>query len=328
MEVTGSPEKKDKPLIDSIPANLEEAVQEELGRLICLLPVIHEDSRFKQQVEIAQKALLQKEPNLTMAIRIRENIETTLDKDKVKTRLENLTKSFKDAMKQKKDVADVASYQNELAEFIQLTPCIDCDDSLMVELEMAAEALSQDKPNITLASAIRKDLSKRMKKKRGPLALFAGGNPTVQVMYGLWTSITILITVIVGIIFLRGVSSVEFWKIVKHPLMLAALAGGAGGVTSLAVRVPEFARLSGTDFSVLFATGFFRPLIGSVFAIFVALIVFSGIIGFLKVGEGKEKVLYLILGFISGFSEIFARDILTKTEQTVGGLMKRKQGTN
>ncbi|MFA4903997.1 MAG: hypothetical protein WC600_14785 [Desulfobaccales bacterium] len=327
-----------------ISSNLEEMAQEELGHLTHLLPDICGYPHLCQQWEIALKALEKDKLNLRLALMVREDLESRLDEAKVQARLQKLNEDFKKALLQQQDVA----CQDELAQFIQLLSELGSDESLTGEMELAAQALLQDKPNASLASKIRVHIQSRLKQKK---SLLKGASPASQVFLGVLTFLGLFFLLFVGLPIIIGslayVSGIVLqqwtavskwawdptvvfgawssaWQGIPAPLKFAGFAGAAGGITSLMVRMPDFARLRDADFAVLFSSGFFRPLIGLVFAIFVVLIIESGILA-VTVAPDKKNAFNVILGFIAGFSEIFARDILTKAEQTVGSLAKKKQ---
>jgi hypothetical protein len=315
MDSQGELEKMRKYLGDNIKPGLDEMVQEELGRLIRLLPDIGEDSYLIKQVEIAGKALLQEQPNVKLAVTIREDIEKRLDEVTVQARQKALVDSLKEAIQQERN----AGYQEELAQFVQLIPDIDDDYSLLAEMEVAAQAFLQDKPNMKLAVAVREDIKKRLRKKHGFRSLFSG--PTWQVIAGVLIFFVLMIPLI---LLVTWICDEKFRTLASRPFVLAIMAGALGGLTRLMVRMPDLSRLRDVEFPVLFTTGCFRPLIGMAFAIFVAAIMESN---FLNVNfrELNEPFFYVTLGYISGFSEIFARGIMTKTEATITSLARKKQ---
>jgi hypothetical protein len=67
----------------------------------------------------------------------------------------------------------------------------------------------------------------------------------------------------------------------------------------------------------LFFTGFFKPIIGTAFALFVFATLKAGLIP-LAIDESVEGLYFFAaLAFVSGFSERFAKDIAERAEQTV-----------
>ena len=60
----------------------------------------------------------------------------------------------------------------------------------------------------------------------------------------------------------------------------------------------------------------FKPIIGFIFSIFISALVMSGFIP-LNINTDNYKYLFAIIGFLSGFSERFAKDIISKTEKSI-----------
>ena len=98
--------------------------------------------------------------------------------------------------------------------------------------------------------------------------------------------------------------------------VLVAIAGAVGSAVSIMVRIQDFMHLKNTDPSVLFFTGFFKPIIGTAFALFVFAILSSGLIP-VTIDPAKARYFFAALAFVSGFSERFAKDVATRTEQTI-----------
>lgn len=103
-------------------------------------------------------------------------------------------------------------------------------------------------------------------------------------------------------------------------LLLVAWAGGLGAEISMMLRLPAYtamARASGAmaERQTLFMAGFFRPWIGVAFAIFVYMLLKSGLV---KVGDGDlNPLMYLTLAFVSGFSERLGPDLISRAEHTL-----------
>jgi hypothetical protein len=101
------------------------------------------------------------------------------------------------------------------------------------------------------------------------------------------------------------------------PLIIAsiALAGALGSIVSILVRVKDFAEIRILNPPALFWTGFFKPVIGAIFALFVFCAFASGLV---NVNDGIDQVfMWLTLGFVAGFSERFAPDLVSRIELSV-----------
>ena len=105
-------------------------------------------------------------------------------------------------------------------------------------------------------------------------------------------------------------------------LLFVAWGGGLGAEVSMMLRLPAYAskaRLSGpmSERQTLFLAGFFRPWIGVGFAIFVYMLLRSGLI---KIGGGElNPLVYLSLAFVTGFSERLGADLASRAEGTLEG---------
>lgn len=97
-----------------------------------------------------------------------------------------------------------------------------------------------------------------------------------------------------------------------HSSMLTIVtAGFTGAIVSLFIRInglqPDYAR----NRAQYFLDGFFRPYIGATFAVVITLAFKSGLMG-VEISEESEGAFLLIVAFLSGFSERFSRDLVTK----------------
>jgi hypothetical protein len=207
--------------------------------------------------------------------------------------------------------------QEELSRLIILIPDVKTDYLLTSEVELAAKALLLEPPNLPLAIQIRENIEKKAKRLRNPLsALFFGGSPPTKVILGMGALLYLAIPLII-LYFPRITATKEFLGLDIALVMLVGLSGAMGSIVSIMVRINTFRKYIG-DPSILFFTGFFKPVIGMAFAIFVFAILKSGILP-VTVDTSKELYLFMALGFIAGFSERFARDIMGKAEKAVGG---------
>jgi hypothetical protein len=82
--------------------------------------------------------------------------------------------------------------------------------------------------------------------------------------------------------------------------------------------VRSLSRRRTLDVPALFWTGLLKPVVGVAFALFVYALLKSGV---LKPGVADANLIYLyvVIGFIAGFSERFAPDLITRIEKQVGG---------
>jgi hypothetical protein len=98
----------------------------------------------------------------------------------------------------------------------------------------------------------------------------------------------------------------------RQMLILILIFAGIGSLTSVLTRVSSIdLREETSNFSV-FVSGFSRPVVAMVLAVVVYLIV-NGKIVDIKVGSASDPLaMYLVIAFLSGFSERFAEDIVAR----------------
>jgi hypothetical protein len=96
--------------------------------------------------------------------------------------------------------------------------------------------------------------------------------------------------------------------------------GLLGGVVSLLLRLPDFEILKGKSRTFLKALGGTQPLIGGIFAFVLGALISAKIIN-IGVGGSSDLStwLFVVLGFLAGFSERFTRNLLQVAESHFGG---------
>jgi len=132
---------------------------------------------------------------------------------------------------------------------------------------------------------------------------------TAQVRYGrgmLWgAAVLVLVTAVLAGLFA--------WADLNAADGVAVPAGGLGAIVSVLHRMTA-GRLSldhRATKGMLTAFGAVRPLVGAVLGVvLVALVEADLLLSVLEVPEGKELPFYAALGFIAGFNERFAQDML------------------
>jgi hypothetical protein len=239
----------------------------------------------------------------------------TTQTDSISKRLSVFTSLIRDKLKPGLD----KQLQEELVGLLNLIPELDNTYylPLMPLMEIAVQSLTSENPNIPLAAGIRKGIEKNV--HRSPIAaIFGGGSPPARVIRGLGTLLFLLIPVltILLLIFLSYKdipdASANFWKY----LWLIASVGAVGSVVSIMVRIRDYESLTNSDPTILFLIGFFKPIIGMAFALFVYASLKAGLIP-LTVPDVQAPYFYAALAFISGFSERLAKDIVTRTEDNL-----------
>ena len=193
---------------------------------------------------------------------------------------------------------------------------------LLQKAEMAFVAMTKSKPNLELAELLIEDLEDRLSVnvKVGSFlwrSLFTLNSPLSIVLFGIF--VTTILGHIVVFLGYKLLNEMMLSLDLQLPLILiTVLSAGWGSVLSMATRLTnaETKFYDVNDHRVLFLTGFFKPIIGVIFSLFISALVMSGFIP-LNMNGGNDKYLFAIIGFLSGFSERFAKDIISKTEKSV-----------
>ncbi len=215
----------------------------------------------------------------------------------------------------------------ELGYLVNLLPEIDKAGSmrLLEATEIAVSAILTEKPNIALVKSIRKNVKRKTGFLNAPFwRVLRSGTPATQVILGLATLLFVLSVVSVVVVTegdrfltLTLPSQAQLFGIDVSLLILVALAGALGGMVSIMARIQDFAQKTNVDSSVLFFTGLFKPVVGMAFAMFVFAVIEGGVLPLAVILE-KKRYFFMALAFVSGFSERFARDVVSKVEDRVG----------
>ena len=216
------------------------------------------------------------------------------------------------------------SLEKNLARLIHLLSDIEKSNNflLLQKAEMAFVAMTKSKPNLELAELLIEDLEDRLSVnvKVGSFlwrSLFTLNSPLSIVLFGIF--VTTILGHIVVFLGYKLLNEMMLSLDLQLPLILiTVLSAGWGSVLSMATRLTnaETKFYDVNDHRVLFLTGFFKPIISVIFSLFISALVMSGFIP-LNMNGGNDKYLFAIIGFLSGFSERFAKDIISKTEKSV-----------
>jgi hypothetical protein len=103
-------------------------------------------------------------------------------------------------------------------------------------------------------------------------------------------------------------------------VVVVVISGALGSAISVIVRADKIISQHNKTTQSLFFTGFFKPIIGMSFAIFLFAVLESNILGISLSMSGEKKLyMYIALSFVAGFSERLGKDIISKTEETIIG---------
>ena len=107
----------------------------------------------------------------------------------------------------------------------------------------------------------------------------------------------------------------------KFIFLWVLISGGVGGVVSVIVRTKELminAESQGRD---LFYVGFFRPLVGMSFGLFLICIIesgaFSNIISLKSEPADKIIYMYMAISFLAGISDVFTDNLVKTAESSI-----------
>lgn len=206
--------------------------------------------------------------------------------------------------------------QTELAELLGLLHYLTRPgySHLVGIADIAIAALLSEPPNLKFAKATREKLSHLV--RPSPFKSIFSGTPPTRVILGLGTllyfavPLLLIIAPIIGQSYIMGLNS-------EH-LVVVGMAGAIGSVVSIMVRIQDFSGLRNVDPSVLFFTGFFKPVVGASFAMFVFSALQADIIP-IDLDPDTELYFFIALSFVAGFSERIAKDIMKTTERQIGG---------
>jgi hypothetical protein len=121
----------------------------------------------------------------------------------------------------------------------------------------------------------------------------------------------------------QAVISGPYFRLLTSPVMVASIFGMLGAVVSVLLRLSEFEYARRRSRQFLRMTGVVLPLVGVVFASVTCALFTSGLINFsFAVGSERTPLLdntyfFIVIGFLSGFSERFTRGLLGSTEQSL-----------
>jgi hypothetical protein len=103
-------------------------------------------------------------------------------------------------------------------------------------------------------------------------------------------------------------------------VLVGTFFGCCGSVVSLLLRLPDFESLKGKSRTFLRTLGGTQPIIGGLFAFVLGALISAKIIN-LSVGGSSDLSpwLFVVLGFLAGFSERFTRNLLHVAESHLGG---------
>ncbi|MBF0370646.1 MAG: hypothetical protein HQL52_14435 [Magnetococcales bacterium] len=216
------------------------------------------------------------------------------------------------------------------------------DNSVLIgAAEVASKGLLQDPPNTKMADTILVSIQQTMVYTLGPLRKrLSKYSKPLRAIFGLTAS---LFLVYIVLLLVRHATFTDgYWTQEGWVYLVVGMSGSVGAVTSVLVRIREIVASEDADPLTPFLTGFVKPLIGLSFAVFVAFAIQSQVIPITppelvnssavtqpaSSSDSMEPVnlpspkksdpinFYIAISFVVGFSERFARDLISKVEST------------
>ncbi len=132
--------------------------------------------------------------------------------------------------------------------------------------------------------------------------------------------------ILVEIILMFSLNPNNIINLINSPyggMILSGISGACGSVVSLFLRIEEFH--TSTQKSPFVLTGIILPFTGFIFGFVVTALFQSKIINIIpdyimnSEGAADSPYIYILIGFISGFSERFAKGLLGRAEDVIGG---------
>jgi len=113
-----------------------------------------------------------------------------------------------------------------------------------------------------------------------------------------------------------------------YSVLIAAFCGMLGSVVSILLRIAEFEGTRGRSKTFLELTGATLPLVGGAFGAVIAALLAANVVN-ISFGSvpGGNVWLYVVVGFLSGFSERFSRSFLNMAENRLGAAAERANET-
>ncbi len=160
--------------------------------------------------------------------------------------------------------------------------------------------------------------------------------PIRTVMHGVQTfALGTVAVIIIGLILYVSLARVFAfsWKEIEqnlisfvcHPLVVSTGLGMIGSIVSIVLRLGDFEESAGKSQQFLRMTGMMLPAVGAFFAFVSGAMFFSGMIAD-KLGgadvTGGSPYVFIVIGFLSGFSERFTRGMLEKIGAAAGPSLK------
>ncbi|MEO5807731.1 hypothetical protein [Devosia sp.] len=211
-----------------------------------------------------------------------------------------------------------------LVALIDVFAVINASDEVCWQAETAARALKTG-PNIAYAEAVVKRLEYKLSSS-APIYVVLRGMLASCAIFIVLGAIAITIYAMSDLQSSGGkgsffLSLVDAWSESQTNYgAVAAFYGLLGAVVSILLRIHEFDRIRRSQ-QYLFVSGAVLPIVGVIFAAVACGIFASGLISSSAISGDAEVAVYfyVVLGFLSGFSERFVRGLLETIDGRLSG---------
>lgn len=104
--------------------------------------------------------------------------------------------------------------------------------------------------------------------------------------------------------------------------------GLLGSVVSLLTRIPEFEQIGTRSQAYFTYTGATSPIVGGIVAVVIAALVQSKLISIAALNIADNYWIFIVLGFLSGFSERFSGNLLRIAQDRISGPGEQERTTS
>ncbi len=163
------------------------------------------------------------------------------------------------------------------------------------------------------------------------------GSPSFTVAFGVATSSLFLLLFIALVYAFPGINLFSFmdrfFSSTNPPSVeTAAIAAFWGAVVSMLIRLEQFETRRAVDPKLLYLNAISKPFIGVIISLFVVAVQGIGLYSLATItgpSDQKFSLFLIVVGFLAGFSERFAGDIIGGVEGSLGTnrTSGRRQGT-
>lgn len=217
--------------------------------------------------------------------------------------------------------------------------------SMIKDVDLAANAVCKESPNLHASRNIRRRIEYQVRWKKNflwaiPINVFkqflhwssSPGKVFLGLLLGLPFYIGVPLICVKNVSFIATTTYLETPKpgidfdIDKYKqnislIILAGSAGALGSFISIITRIKQYDSKEYEDAVLPITIGALKPIIGAAFGILIVTLISSNTLP-LQVDEqtpGRKQYFFYSIAFIIGFSERFARDIVSRAERAIIG---------